>query len=69
MKAEKEFDCVEMKAEIQERLLREVAELGEVEAKRRRAERLSRDPILGSFLRTKMANGRVPASSSERRST
>ena len=27
MKPEKEFDCVEMKAEIQERLLREVAEL------------------------------------------
>jgi hypothetical protein len=57
MKPEKEFDCVEMKAEIQERLLREVAELGEEEAQRRRAERLSRDPILGNFLRTKMANG------------
>ena len=47
----------EMKAGIQERLLREVAELGEEEAQRRRAERLSRDQILGSFLRTKMANG------------
>jgi hypothetical protein len=58
MKPEKEFDCVEMKAEIQERLLREVAELGEEEAQRRRAERLSRDPILGGFLRTKMANGK-----------
>jgi hypothetical protein len=58
MKPEKEFDCVEMKAEIQERLLREVAELGEEEAQRRRAERLSRDPILGSFLRTKTADGR-----------
>jgi hypothetical protein len=46
-----------MKAEIQERLLREVAELGEEEAERRRAERLSRDPILGSFLRAKMADG------------
>ena len=55
MKRKKEFDCVEMKAEIQERLLREVAELGEEEAQRRRAERLSRDPILGRFLRTKMA--------------
>jgi hypothetical protein len=60
MKPEKEFDCVEMKAEIQERLLREVAELGEEEAQRRRAERLSRGPILGSFLRTKMANGIAP---------
>ena len=58
MKPEKEFDCVEMKAEIQERLLREVAELGEDEAQKRRAERLSRDPILGSFLRTKMAEGK-----------
>ena len=57
MKAVKEFDCVEMKAEIQERLLREVAELGEEQAQRRRAERLSRDPILGAFLRTKTANG------------
>jgi hypothetical protein len=55
MKPGKEFDCVEMKAEIQERLLREVVELGEEEAQRRRAERLSRDPILGSLLRTKMA--------------
>jgi hypothetical protein len=52
-----------MKAESQERLLREVAELGEgeEEAQRRRAERLSRDPILGGFLRTKMANGKVSA--------
>ena len=57
MKPEKQFDCVRMKADIQERLLREVAELGEEEAQRRRAERLSRDPILGSFLRTKVANG------------
>jgi hypothetical protein len=48
-----------MKTEIQQRLLREVAELGEEEAQRRRAERLSRDPILGSFLRTKMANGKT----------
>jgi hypothetical protein len=61
MKAAKEFDCVEMKAEIQEQLLREVAELGEEEAQRRRAERLSRDPILGSFLRTKLTNGKGSA--------
>ena len=57
MKPDKTFDCVEMKTEIQERLLREVAEFGEEEAQRRRTERLSRDPVLGSFLRTKMANG------------
>jgi len=58
MKPNKEFDCVEMKVEIQERLLREVTELGEEEAHRRRAERLSRDPILGGFLRAKAANGK-----------
>jgi len=58
VKPGKEFDCVEMKAEIQARLLCEVAELGGEEAHRRRAERLSRDPILGGFLRTKMANGK-----------
>jgi hypothetical protein len=57
MKPEKEFDCVEMKAEIQERLLREIADFGDEEAQRRRAERLSRDPILGNFLRTIMGNG------------
>ena len=53
MKAEKTSDCVEMKAEIQERLLREVAELGEDEARKQRAERLARDPILGGFLRAR----------------
>ena len=56
----KEYDSVEMKAEIQVRLLREVAELGEEEAQKRRAERLVRDPILSRFLRTKLAD--VPAS-------
>jgi hypothetical protein len=50
-----------MKAEIQERLLREVAELGDEEAQRRRAERLSRDPILGNFLRAKMGSGKGSA--------
>jgi hypothetical protein len=53
MKPENQFDCVEMKADIQERLLREIAELGQDEAKQRREERLARDPILGAFLRTK----------------
>ena len=50
MKQEKLFDCVQMKTEIQERLLREIAELGEEEASRRRHERLANDPILGAFL-------------------
>ena len=50
MKQVKEFDCVQMKTEIQERLLREIAELGEEEAARLRHERLVHDPILGAFL-------------------
>jgi hypothetical protein len=61
MRSAKEFDCVEMKAEIQARLLREAAELGEAEAQRRRAERLWRDPILGRFLRSQAAGGEVSA--------
>ena len=56
MKQDKEFDCVQMKAEIQERLLREIAELGEEEAARRRCDRLARDPVLGAFLERKAAN-------------
>jgi len=39
-----------MKAEIQERLLREVAELGEEPAAELRRERLAHDPILRAFL-------------------
>ena len=61
MKPEKDFDCVEIKIKIQERLLREIAELGEAEAESRRAQRLSLDPILGNFLRAKIANGKGAA--------
>jgi hypothetical protein len=55
MKPAKIFDCVAMKAEIQERLLREVAEFGEDEARRRRAGRLLRDPVLSRFVKTTTA--------------
>ena len=48
-----------MKTEIQERLLIEIAELGEEEAARRRRDRLAHDPILGGFLRGNSA-GRGP---------
>jgi hypothetical protein len=57
LKPEKPFDCVQMKTEIQERLLREVTELGEEEAARLRRERVVHDPILGAFL------GRIERSS------
>jgi hypothetical protein len=56
LKPDKKFDCVQMKAEIQERLLREIAELGEEEAARRRRDRLVRDPILGAFLERQTAS-------------
>jgi len=55
MKIEKQFDCLEMKSQIQERLMKEAAEFGEQEAQRRRAKRLSDDPILGAFLRMRVA--------------
>ena len=61
MKVAKEFDCVQMKAEIQERLLSEIAGVGEEEAGKRRKERLLADPILGRFLRAKMAPQKEPA--------
>ena len=56
MKQDRKFDCVQMKTEIQERLLREIAELGEEEAARLRHERLAHDPILSAFLDRKTAS-------------
>jgi len=55
LKQDKEFDCVQMKTEIQERLLREIVELGEEAAAQLRHERLVHDPILGAFLDRKTA--------------
>ena len=49
LKQDKKFDCVQMKA-------REIAELGEEEAARRRRDRLVRDPVLGAFLERKTAS-------------
>ena len=58
VKAEKTFDCVAMKAEFRDRQLHEVADLGDREARKLRGERLSRDLIVGVFLRTRKANRR-----------
>lgn len=60
MKRKKAFDCVEMKTEIQARLLREIADLGEDEARKRRKARLMRDPVLGGFLGKKESTQREP---------
>jgi hypothetical protein len=45
-----------MKIEIQERLLREITDLGEEEAAQLRHERLVHDPILGGFFGGKTAS-------------
>ncbi len=50
MRKKKDFDCVEMKWNIQRELLREEQELGLEEAKKRRRERVLNDPVLGPFL-------------------
>ena len=51
MKKPKEFDCVEMKARIQEKLRREAAEMGQEEARKMQWERALSDPIIGPLLR------------------
>ena len=47
----KEFDCVEMKWQIQAEHRREAEELGEEEAARRQWERVLADPLLGKIAR------------------
>jgi hypothetical protein len=47
----KEFDCVEMKRQIQAEHRREAMELGEEEAARRQWERVWADPLLGKIAR------------------
>jgi hypothetical protein len=55
MKQPKDFDCIQMKSDIQQQLFREIEELGEEEARRRQRERVMINPILGPFLRAKTA--------------
>ena len=55
MKQAKDFDCVQMKSDIQQELLREIEELGEEEARKRQRERVMSNPILGPLLRAKTA--------------
>jgi hypothetical protein len=47
----KEFDCVEMKWQIQAEHRREAEDLGEEEAARRQWERVLADPLLGKIAR------------------
>jgi hypothetical protein len=62
MKPIKDFDCVRMKWDIQQKLLSEERSLGHEEARRRRAERLRGDPVLGPFLQRVEAEERRKAS-------
>jgi hypothetical protein len=62
MKPIKDFDCVQMKWDIQQELLEEEQQLGKEEARRRRDERVRNDPILGPFLRRVEAYERKKAS-------
>ena len=51
MKPIKGFDCVQMKWDIQQKLLEEERLLGPEEAHRRQDERVRNDPILGPILK------------------
>ena len=47
----KEFDCVEMKGQLQAEHRREAEDLGEEEAARRQWDRVLADPLLGKIAR------------------
>ncbi len=50
MKDSKDFDCVEMKGRIQERLLSEFHDMSPEEARQVQRQRIADDPLLGPFL-------------------
>jgi len=52
---QKSFDCVRMKHEIQERILKEMAGLSSAQRRQRTEERILMDPILGPLWRRKQA--------------
>ena len=58
MKPIKDFDCVQMKWDIQQKLLEEERQLGKEEAHRRRDERVRNHPVLGRFLQRMEAEER-----------
>ena len=62
MKPIKDFDCVHMKWDIQQKLLEEERLLGPEEARRRRDERVRNNPILGRFVQRMETEERRKAS-------
>jgi hypothetical protein len=63
MKPPKPFDCVQMKWEIQQRLLNELQPLSPEESRRTQQQRIAADPLLGPFLQKVPASVRTPANS------
>jgi hypothetical protein len=63
MNGHKDFDCVRMKWEIQQRLLNEFHGMNRDEAERTQQQRISADPLLGPFLQKVAASGIQPARS------
>jgi len=51
MTKKKEFDCVQMKHDIQQKLMKENAGLSAKERNRRLEQALAADPILGPFIK------------------
>ena len=51
MKKNKKFDCVKMKWDIQQQILREFAGVPDQEAHRIQMDQVMQDPILGPFYR------------------
>ena len=63
MKDQKPFDCVQMKWDIQQRLLDEVGRLSPEESRRAQQQRIAADPLLGPFLQKVVASAPAPVQS------
>jgi hypothetical protein len=61
MKRDKDFDCVEMKREIQRRICEEYGDLPEEEARRIQWEKLTADPFWKAFLAAVPVRREAPA--------
>ena len=60
MRTGKTFDCVQMKWDIQQRLLKEFQQLTPEEARRAQQHRIAADPLLGPFLQKVSASSPAP---------
>ncbi len=60
MKKPDDFDCVKMKWDIQQRLLKEYAGASSEQARLSQQERIAADPLLGSFLKNVAVRFQMP---------